>query len=66
MTDLDENEIRKKLELLELESAEVPGDEAEDNEEGMTAPAELELQVEAEQKDKPAGGEVDEGDEEDD
>lgn len=73
VTDLDENEIKKRMELLELEGAEVPGDE-EDNEEGMTAPAELDLQVEAEQRDKKpdaAGGEAggedeeEEGEEED-
>jgi len=66
VTDLDENEIKKRMELLELEGAEVPGDE-EDNEEGMAAPAELDLQVEAEQKEKEkakaAGGETKEEDE---
>jgi len=56
VTDLDENEIKKRMELLELEGAEVPGDEEEDNEEGMTAPAELDLQVDAEQRDKEKAG----------
>ncbi|VDO92718.1 unnamed protein product [Soboliphyme baturini] len=48
VTDLDEDEIRRKMELLELETAEVPGDE-EDNVEGMTAPADLDKQVDLEQ-----------------
>jgi len=74
VTDLDETEIKKRMELLELEGAEVPGDAEEDNEEGMTAPAELDLQVEAEQRDQEksgvtgggAGREEDEEDEDED
>lgn len=48
MTELDEKEIKRKLELLELEGAEVSGDAEEDNEEGMTAPDELEKQFDLE------------------
>jgi len=67
VTDLDENEIKKRLELLELEGAEVG---EEDNEEGMTAPAELDLQFDNEQKEKEkaagvAGGEAAKDDEDD-
>uniref|UniRef100_A0A915HHD8 Eukaryotic translation initiation factor 2 subunit 1 n=1 Tax=Romanomermis culicivorax TaxID=13658 RepID=A0A915HHD8_ROMCU len=65
VTDLDETEIRRRMELLELESAEVPGDDDENDEEGMTAPADLDRQVDLEEKDKPKGdADEDAGDEE--
>jgi len=64
VTDLDETEIRRRMELLELESAEVPGDEAEQDDEGLMAPADLDAQVDQEEKERPAGADADQDDEE--
>ncbi|KRZ07990.1 Eukaryotic translation initiation factor 2 subunit 1 [Trichinella zimbabwensis] len=49
VTDWDEEDIKRKLELLELESAEVPGDDDDDETEGMVAPAGLDRQYDKEQ-----------------
>ncbi|KHJ40770.1 eukaryotic translation initiation factor 2 subunit 1 family protein [Trichuris suis] len=49
VTDWDESEIKRRLELLELEGAEVPGDEEEDDE-GLTAPADLDEQLDKEKR----------------
>ncbi|KRZ92049.1 Eukaryotic translation initiation factor 2 subunit 1 [Trichinella sp. T8] len=49
VTDWDEEDIKRKLELLELESAEVPGDDDDEETEGMVAPAGLDRQYDKEQ-----------------
>lgn len=51
VTDLDEKEIKKRLELLELEGVETGEGEDEENEEGLTAPADLDKQVDLEEAD---------------
>uniref|UniRef100_A0A914DYT0 Eukaryotic translation initiation factor 2 subunit 1 n=1 Tax=Acrobeloides nanus TaxID=290746 RepID=A0A914DYT0_9BILA len=65
VTDIDEEEIKKKLELMELEGDEGSGSEAEDDE-GLVAPKGLDQEADAEESTKkPENGEDEEGEESD-